>query len=291
MTDVMPEYLSPQEIREEELAILACFDDFCRKESLRYSLAYGTLLGAVRHKGFIPWDDDIDVMMPRPDYNQFMQAFPAYAREQNQEITFASIYNMSGDLRIPFEKIINKTIQVHSDYIDEHIPEYLWIDVFPIDGLSDSQEESLEIISKAKTYKQTFQLARSNGAASSSVIKNFVKKTAKPFARALNLTKKSLNQLDDLMAHSDFNTRYCSNLSWCTYGDRDLLLTEYFDEFTQLEYEGHSFNCVAQYDKLLSILYGDSYMELPPEEKRISHSIKAKRVVIEKEQPLDAVWN
>ena len=68
----MPDYLTPNEIKAEELAMLVEFEDLCRREGLRYSLAGGTLLGAVRHKGFIPWDDDIDVSMPRPDFDRLV---------------------------------------------------------------------------------------------------------------------------------------------------------------------------------------------------------------------------
>lgn len=68
----MPNYLTPNEVKAEELAMLVEFGDLCKREGLRYSLAGGTLLGAVRHKGFIPWDDDIDVSMPRPDFDSLV---------------------------------------------------------------------------------------------------------------------------------------------------------------------------------------------------------------------------
>ena len=70
----MPNYLTPNEVKAEELAMLVEFGDLCKREGLRYSLAGGTLLGAVRHKGFIPWDDDIDVSMPRPDFDSLVRA-------------------------------------------------------------------------------------------------------------------------------------------------------------------------------------------------------------------------
>lgn len=70
------EYLSMQEVKEAELRLLRIFDSYCRENKLRYSLSAGTLLGAVRHKGFIPWDDDIDVVMPVEDYRRFLAEFP-----------------------------------------------------------------------------------------------------------------------------------------------------------------------------------------------------------------------
>ena len=67
--------ISQEEIRSIQIAILNSVDAFCRKNNLKYSLAYGTLIGAVRHKGFIPWDDDIDIIMPRPDYDRFVAKY------------------------------------------------------------------------------------------------------------------------------------------------------------------------------------------------------------------------
>lgn len=70
--------ITTHELRKIQIEILKSIHNYCQENNLRYSLAYGTLLGAVRHKGFIPWDDDIDIMMPRPDYEQFLKGYRGY---------------------------------------------------------------------------------------------------------------------------------------------------------------------------------------------------------------------
>ena len=119
------------ELRKIQLAILDKVHEFCMERGLRYSLGGGTLLGAVRHKGYIPWDDDIDIMMPRPDYDRFLQEFDGayphygvlwYKNDENCLWPYAKVYD-------------NRTV------LEEHfIKTGINIDVFPVDGLPDESK-------------------------------------------------------------------------------------------------------------------------------------------------------
>lgn len=113
-----------QELHEVQLAMLDAVDNYCRLNHLRYSLGGGTLLGAVRHHGYIPWDDDIDIMMPRPDYEKFMRYF-------KHEYYKLYDYRTDDTCGFSFAKLIDtRTI------VQEYTITYsVFIDIFPIDGL------------------------------------------------------------------------------------------------------------------------------------------------------------
>lgn len=122
------------ELKRIELDILLAFHEYCEKKGYSYVLYYGTLLGAVRHQGFIPWDDDIDVVMPRDDYEAFFKTFPADNPFENIKLISyrdkSSIY--------PFFKLIDARTEVSEDFVNPCYKTGVWIDIFPVDGLSAS---------------------------------------------------------------------------------------------------------------------------------------------------------
>ena len=129
----LPE-LTLSELRQVQLSILLAFDRLCRALDLRYSLAYGTLLGAIRHGGYIPWDDDIDVMMPRSDYERLMDAFAATAPSH---LSLGSVRTQA-DWPLPYAKISDLRTELWEPF---EVPVELGvnIDVFPVDVLPGSR--------------------------------------------------------------------------------------------------------------------------------------------------------
>lgn len=132
--------LSIQEIKDIELSLLIQFDLICNDQQLRYSLGGGTLLGAIRHNGFIPWDDDVDVMMPRPDYDMFLKycrdnpiPFFLVCHEYNPNYK-----NLFAKVVAPNTTIIDSSINIESTEMGVHI------DVFPIDGLGQSDSDAIK---------------------------------------------------------------------------------------------------------------------------------------------------
>ena len=120
-------YLSHEELQQEELRLLLAFDSLCKQQGLRYSLQAGTLLGAVRHRGFIPWDDDVDVSMPRPDYERLLtlgDLVPA-------PLGLVTPYN--SEFPLPFAKVVATNVRAQEEVAEGVLEEYLWIDVFPIE--------------------------------------------------------------------------------------------------------------------------------------------------------------
>lgn len=118
--------LSLEEVHERELKMMKLFIKLCEQYNLRYYMAGGTLLGAVRHKGFIPWDDDIDLLMPRPDYDKLQEI----VRKQPLMPRYSFNSSDLGNLNDPMCKIFDLNTRVDKKYIDDPYDRYLWIDIF-----------------------------------------------------------------------------------------------------------------------------------------------------------------
>lgn len=120
-----------EEMKAVELEIMDEIDAICRQHGLTYFLGYGSVLGAVRHGGFIPWDDDMDVIMPRDDYEQLIAHFDKWRTSKNYALTFCrndtSVYQ--------FVKIIDTRTSVKERYVSASYKTGVWVDIFPLDGI------------------------------------------------------------------------------------------------------------------------------------------------------------
>lgn len=127
-----------EEVRKMELDIFSHIVTICEKYELRYIIDYGTLLGAVRHGGFIPWDDDIDISMPRPDYETFQRVFSG-------EMTSAPQYElrtgMKGNIAIPYIQVVHTGTVTEKKGRREKYAQSVWVDVFPVDGAGFTKED------------------------------------------------------------------------------------------------------------------------------------------------------
>lgn len=258
--------LSLQEIKKIELRILLVFDEFCKNNSLTYYLSGGTLLGAIRHKGFIPWDDDIDVCMPRADYEKFINIF------HNKQLALKS--NRLGNMSTPFTKIIDTTTIVKSHVAIGDTDTNIWIDIFPIDGLPDSMILTRWIYAKATFYRAIYVSGATKIGSGSSILRKFIKLLLKPISYICS-AKYCTRAMEKIAAQYSYEkSQYVGAITWGLYGAGERMLKSEFEKAVEVEFEGHKFPAFSCWDSYLKGLYGD-YMQLPPVEKRKTHDMEA----------------
>lgn len=257
-------YLTHEEIQSELYALLCDFDDFTKANNLRYTMLGGTLLGAARHGGFIPWDDDVDVGMPRPDFDKMMLAagrLPAG--------TLVSC--LTKEMPVPFAKFCRDGISCREEYL--HGIGKLWIDVFPLDGIPDDEATRLDLQRRIHRLKRRAGMCRAEPGVW------WKRMLAVPGRIVLSVIKSPLEiyrEMDIIARKIPFGaTARCLDVVW---GDSTTayFLTSDFEELTELDFCGRPFPAVAHWDEALTSIYGD-YMRLPPEGERTAHGIKAWR--------------
>lgn len=263
--------LTGDEIKKIELDILLEFKKFCESNNLKYCLAYGTLLGAVRHKGFIPWDDDIDVCMPRPDYERFIKIFDGY----NERFKLKS--NRLNNMSAPFTKVIDVTTEIEAKYVDGDIDTNLWIDVFPVDGLPEDDNLLCDYYKKVRIYRRVLGLIDCKLGDGSNRFRKYSKYILKPIANLIG-SKRCIEEIERLALTYDYKeSKYVGMITWASNGLGERMLKSEFEQSTEVEFEGHKFPAVACWDKYLNNIYGD-YMKLPPIEKRRTHNMVAYKI-------------
>lgn len=265
-----PKQLTQQEIKDISLEILKYVDLICRENDITYFLTAGTLLGAVRHKGYIPWDDDIDIMLPRKDYDKLFREFP----------TDGSYKFLTANNTKHFPFAYGKIIDTRTVKIEGIRAKYgtlgVDIDVFPIDNYPDDYHEAEtwcnSIIRLNKRLYKRLSLFSHGGTLVNTIIQSLLVL----FYRFLDNSgicsvKQLVKKIDVLSKKYNFvNTNYAGFTAIGAYGVKKRNRKEVFQASIPLEFEGCVFSAPIGYDEFLTNLYGD-YMSLPPVEKRKPH--------------------
>jgi len=254
-----------RDIQMVSLDILKQVHKFCCENGIRYSLAYGTLIGAIRHKGFIPWDDDLDIMMPRPDYDRFCKTF----RAQGYEVVSLKTHK---DCMIPFARVCDTArtcLNTLAPWIRNQGDLGVWIDVFPVDTVSDDYDEF------TRTYEKSLKL-QDKSVKSRKAMRPFTSKM--PFNFNLNTLKKKifylfmrspeaiLREKEKITGSIPYGTT--NHISLLSYtGRKTFLEKDYMENYHLTPFEDSEFFVIDRYDEYLRSVYGD-YMVLPPEKER-----------------------
>lgn len=252
-----------KQIQDMELEILIEFDNFCEKHELIYSLMGGTMLGAIRHNGFIPWDDDIDVSMPRPDYEKFIELTKNGLRK---DLEVFSINTHENYIHY-FAKIVDTRTILYEKNVRDKYKIGLNIDVFPVDGYPEDEKVAKEHYKKIARLKKfgiwSARIERKDGPVKSMLksVRNYPFSLVGPsyFARRRDEEYKKFDFVES------------NDVTYSTgYADRTKMTKEQFLNLIDVEFCGYKFKCQKDYDYILRCIYGD-YMTLPPLEKRVSH--------------------
>ena len=262
--------LSLDEVKILEKNLLKEFVGLCDDNGLYYTLCGGTLLGAIRHKGFIPWDDDIDVLMPRPDYDRLINNINIDISRLPDYCQLVNWKKKTHDY--PFLKLVDKRTKIENPYLDESFKaSQVWIDIFPIDGNPDDVVELKKLYRKAIFYRQLIRLKTANPEAGKSRIKKLLKPMLVAAVRGLD-NYKLCEKLDSISKTYDFDShKMIGGVLW-GYGPQERIDKKSYLTPIKVEFEGDLFNAPSNYHEYLSGLYGE-YMKLPPEDKRVTHEI------------------
>ena len=253
------------ELKRIQVEILTALHWFCAQNGINYSLACGTLIGAVRHKGFIPWDDDIDVCMLRSEYLKLEQAFPQLLDGKYRFCTL----NRDMDWGRPWGKIQDTRTVLNEKFKDSVKHMGIGIDVFPMDDVPEDWNQFLAWNKKRKRLVYCWSIKGMTYSSTRSIMKNlimfFVKVLLIPFSlrRIAVRIDKYIQEQNNRGLNKIFES--CDSLKAKKYIDKSD-----FESFVELEFEGGYYKAMAGYDDYLRCIYGD-YMELPPEENRVSH--------------------
>jgi lipopolysaccharide cholinephosphotransferase len=253
--------LSLDESKKICFEILKYFDTFCREHDIKYSLGEGTLLGAVRHKGFIPWDDDIDLLMDRDQVDKFVSLYhdgpyKLFVPGEHKNWWSGVVRLTDTKTRLVFDK-------------PNQGPHGLWVALTPIDHSPASEEDFQKM--RKESRKWIDHCGRK------------VKKRKYPKTIKGRLTRiihvftpiKWLNQqyLKTISSYNKIETGWRQKIR--LKGDLLRFPAEIMSGYTELEFEGQKFMAISHYDEYLKIMYGD-YMTPPPEKERVpKHDFKA----------------
>lgn len=261
--------LSLQELKEIELEILKAFHSFCVENNIRYFLSNGTLLGAIRYKKFIPWDDDVDVLVPREDYNRLLSLF------QDNERYRLFAFEKNSEYRFPYAKLCDMMTKKIEYSYDNGIELGVDMDIFPLDAWDNNLEKAKQEVKYIGNNMFYLSLTKLKKPDSLHPVKRFVKGIVMKFCKIRGSKYYIQKIIQASVNHGNKRSAYLGNKAWCVYGERDIIPAEVFADTVEVEFEGLKFPAPVDYDRYLTCLYGDYLPEPPKEKQKTHHSFKA----------------
>lgn len=275
METIEEQELSLQEVKDIEFDLLKEFRNFCKNNNIQYFLAYGTLLGAIRYKGFIPWDDDVDVLVPRIDYERLIKLY--------QDNGIYKLYSIERTKKYgyPFAKLCNMTTRKVEGIIDNGVKQGIEIDIFPLDYWDDDIEKAKDEVKLLKKNKYWLNIAKMSSHKARNPIRHIAFKCANIYSRLLG-TKFWIDRIIKIgCSQNQVKSRYMGDKVWFPYNEKDIIPAEAFADVVEVEFEGEKFPAPIGYDTYLTCLYGNYLPEPPKEKQKTHHLFKAYKITDE----------
>ena len=264
----MVQEIKLEEIKEIQLTILQYIDKICKDNEINYSLCGGAMIGAVRNNKFIPWDDDIDILLPRPFYEKLIQIL-----KKDHKYLLLELRNKA-DYYYPFAKLVNKKTVLIENKIARIDGLGINVDIFPIDGLPEDKKSLKRHI--RKLYFYNFMLRNSIPHWNKFYTFNLKELLHRIIKLPLVLISKIFGvnywkaKLHKTMTYYKFGSTRKAGFLLSAYGEREVMDEKVFESFDNIKFENLNFAIIQNYDIYLTSLYGN-YMELPPKEQQKTH--------------------
>ena len=262
--------LTLQELRKIQLDLLLYFKDFCDKNNIPFFICNGTLLGAVKYQGYIPWDDDIDVFLLRKDYERLLDLFTKNNVNENYKLLS---FEIDENCSYPFAKMMDRRTKLIEKNVKD-IDLGVNIDVFPIDNVGNSVDEVRRGFDKMEKLRQKLNWSKLNDYSSRSSARRLAKKLISARYKLLG-TNYYCKKIISLAKSKKEETNYIGNYVWGFYGPSEALPRDCFSTSTDVSFEGITLPAPIGYDTYLRGLYGDYWQDPPPEKQKTHHSFKA----------------
>ena len=254
-----------EKLRQCQIEMMDEVKRICDENNLKYYLSSGTLLGAIRHQGFIPWDDDVDLCMPREDYNKFVKMLP----DKLGEKYFFVDWNNTPNYALAFGKIMMKGTVLREEKGNPNLPNAIYIDIFPLDYICDDEKIEKKCCKKMYFYKRLL-LSKCHYNSANTFIKKIIYSGLYVISQFYS-KQKLINLIENnIQLIGRKNKKYCyeitdSGVSRLSVDKK--YLTDDFREDTEVVFENKLYNAPIGYKNVLTDLYGD-YMTPPPESAR-----------------------
>ena len=271
MSKIIEQELSLQQIQQESLKVLLKIDEICKENGWRYFLFYGTLLGCIRHQGFIPWDDDIDIWMPREDFEKFS----SWCEEHEKDLKPFKLCNRKNTKNYVYA--IPRFSNMEYKYINtyERLQQFdigVFVDIYPIDNFCSSYKKAKELERKINIYNILYNIYV-NGMEEKKIFKRMLKlviRTIIILFKGQNWNLCVDKEIADLIYRKTTNNDlFIGDPVWKNPYNY-IAQRQSFTESISKSFCGYEFPVPKEYDKILTELYGD-YMVLPPKDKQIAH--------------------
>lgn len=253
--------LNSSDLKKIEYEMLTDISIFCEARNIQYFLACGTALGAVRHNGFIPWDDDVDIALPRPDYEKFVNTYKSDKYE---------VIDSRFDKAYPyaFAKVSDKSTTLIEN-LAKPFPMGVYIDVFPIDGMPEDEKERERHLQRIDWDMRLLSWKRISKTRKVGPIHKVYQIIAKILLTPFSITDFVKRLDDDVHRYSYEDSAYVGHLVTKAIWGNDAKPKKLFEKAVKHKFETGEFFIPADYDEYLTLEYGD-YMKLPPKEKQIT---------------------